>query len=108
MKNYTKLDEFLADLPELAAKYKDKLAGQSALFLLQVGERKVYVKLAEGDVALLDECADKPQCTVAASEEALMEMLAGKLNPMVAMFTGKVQVTGNMGALTSLMTLLKG
>lgn len=108
MKEYTKLDDFLADLPSLAEQFREKLAGQDALFCLKAGARQVYVKIADGGVQLLDECAEKPAATVAAEEAALMDMLAGRLNPMVAMFTGKVQVTGNLGALTGLMTLLKG
>lgn len=108
MNNYTNLNDFLADLPALAEQFKDKLADQNALFLLDIAGRKIYVKLAEGNLSLLDECAEKPQATIAATEETLMDLLSGKLNPMAAMFTGKVSVSGSMGALSSLMTLLKG
>ena len=108
MKQYANLNEFLQDIPALAEGVKDKLSGQNALFKLEVGERVIFIRLQDGSVALLNECDEKPAATIAAKEDALMDMIAGKLNPMVAMFTGKVSVTGNTGALMQLMTLLKG
>ena len=107
MKDYTTLDEFLADLPKLAERFRDRLAGQDALFLLTTEDRQLYVKIAEGRVSLPAACDEKPVAAVSAKEAVLTDLLSGKLSPMGAILRGKVKVTGNIGALTSLITLLK-
>ncbi len=48
--------------------------------------------LAEGRAAMIDRETD---CTIAMSEENLIKLLTGKLNPMTGVMTGKLKVSGN-------------
>lgn len=108
MKDYANLDDFLADLPQLAAPFRDKLMGQDALFQLTTETRQLFVQIADGCVSLTDGRGGKPVASVSAKESVLTELLSGRLSPMGAILRGKVKVTGNIGALTGLITLLKG
>lgn len=106
--HYADLDELLAALPALAEDVKEQLAGRDMLVKLEIGARQAYLKLQDGRLAVLDQCADKPQTIVCAEEGVLMDMISGRLSPMKALFTGKVRVNGNSAALISLLNLLKG
>lgn len=48
--------------------------------------------LAEGAASLDDRETD---CTIAISEDNLVKLLTGKLNPMTGVMTGKLKVSGN-------------
>lgn len=48
--------------------------------------------LADGQAVLEDRPAD---CTIEISEENLIRLLTGKLNPMTGVMTGKLKVSGN-------------
>ena len=55
------------------------------------GDAGVLV-LADGAAGLGNREAD---CTIAISEENLVKLLSGKLNPMTGVMTGKLKVSGN-------------
>jgi len=55
------------------------------------GDAGVLV-LAEGTASLDDRETD---CTIFISEDNLVKLLTGKLNPMAGMMTGKLKVSGN-------------
>lgn len=107
MKNYTDLDTFLADLPAIVEELQDKLAGRSVLLKLETGLRSVFLQLRDGRLTVLDNCADAPAATVSAREDVLLSMLAGKMNPLAALLTGKVRISGDKGAMMALVNLLK-
>lgn len=107
MKDYANLDDFLADLPQLAAPFRDRLVGRDALFQLTTETRQLFVQIADGHVSLTDGHGGKPAAVVSAKESVLTELLSGKLSPMGAILRGRVKVTGNIGALTGLIALLK-
>lgn len=48
--------------------------------------------LAEGAASLDDRETD---CTISISEDNLVKLLTGKLNPMTGVMTGKLKVSGN-------------
>lgn len=105
---YQTLDELLADLPRLAREHQAELADRKTLFLFELQEgRKVYINMDGGQVTVTESSAAAPDAVIAASEGDLMDMIAGKLNPMVALLMGKVQVKGNTKALMDVLTLLK-
>ena len=105
--NYANLDEFLAALPALAEDVKEQLVGRDMLVKLEAGSRQAYLKLQNGRLTVLDQCADEPQTTVCAREDVLLDMISGRLSPMKALFIGKVKISGNSTALISLLSLLK-
>lgn len=105
---YNSLDELLNDLPAIAREHQAELAGRNALFLFESKQgRRVYISLKEGEVAVSQQHTAAPDTTVFANENDLMDMIAGKLNPMAALMFGKVKVQGNVKALTDLIALLK-
>lgn len=52
------------------------------------------IRLAGGTATTEDGPAD---CTLSLSQENLVKLLTGKLNPMMAMATGKLRLSGDMG-----------
>jgi putative sterol carrier protein len=58
-----------------------------------------------GDGQVLNENADA-DCTIATSEEVFTQLLNGDLNPMMAVMTGKVKISGDMTVAMKLQNLL--
>jgi putative sterol carrier protein len=67
------------------------------------GEDGVVV-LADGTAGLEDRETD---CTIRISEDNLVKLLTGKLNPMTGVMMGKLKVSGDMGVAMKLGQLLK-
>ncbi len=61
------------------------------------------VVLADGTATTNDRETD---CTISISEANLTKLLAGKLNPMLAVATGKLKIAGNAAVAMSLSKLL--
>lgn len=57
----------------------------------------VYHVVAGGTVAAHEGQAPTPDVSIKISDENLDKLLRGELNPMTAMFTGKLKVRGNVG-----------
>ena len=68
------------------------------------GEDGVVV-LADGGATTEDREAD---CTLSLSQDNLVKLLAGKLNPMTGLMMGKLKVSGNPAVAMKLSQLLKG
>lgn len=62
------------------------------------------VVLADGTAGLEDRETD---CTIRISEDNLVKLLTGKLNPMTGVMMGKLKVSGDMGVAMKLGQLLK-
>ena len=61
------------------------------------------VVLADGTATTLDQDTD---CTIRISDENLVKLLTGKLNPMTGVMMGKLKVSGDMGVAMKLGKLL--
>ena len=68
------------------------------------GEDGVIV-LADGSATTTDREAD---CTLTLSQDTLLKLLKGKLNPMTGLMMGKLKVSGNPAVAMKLSQLLKG
>ena len=66
------------------------------------GEAGVLV-LANGTASTTD---SKTDCTLRLSQENLVSLLKGKLNPMMALATGKLKLSGNPAVAMGLAKLL--
>lgn len=66
------------------------------------GEDGVIV-LADGSASIVDRETD---CTLRLSQDNLISLLKGKLNPMFAMATGKLKLSGNPAVALGLAKLL--
>lgn len=80
-------------LPEIAARINKALENRpfEGSLKFDCGESGVLV-LADGRAVLEDSAAD---CTIAITEDNLVRLLTGKLNPMTGVMTGRLKVTGN-------------
>jgi putative sterol carrier protein len=63
----------------------------------------IIVVNADGTVTNENVDAD---CTIAATEENFTALLKGELNPMMAVMTGKVKISGDMSVAMKLQNLL--
>lgn len=89
-------------LPRLQQGLESKSFDGSLKF--DCGEDGVIV-LADGTASEQDRDTD---CTLRLSADNLMQLLAGKLNPMTAVMMGKIKISGNPKVAMSLADLLKG
>ncbi|MGI3185863.1 SCP2 sterol-binding domain-containing protein [Nioella aestuarii] len=63
------------------------------------------IVLADGGATTEDRDAN---CTLSLSQENLVKLLSGKLNPMTGLMMGKLKVSGNPAVAMKLSQLLKG
>ena len=91
-------------LDEIAANIRKALQTRSFSGSLKFdcGEAGVIV-LAEGTASTIDRETD---CTLRLSPENLVSLLKGKLNPMMALATGKLKLSGNPAVAMGLAKLL--
>ncbi|MEZ5911141.1 MAG: SCP2 sterol-binding domain-containing protein [Paracoccaceae bacterium] len=61
------------------------------------------IVLADGTATTADRDTD---CTLTLSEENLVKLLTGKLNPMTGVMKGKLKVSGDLGVALGLAKLL--
>lgn len=54
------------------------------------------VKVADGAAAVEEGAADSPNATIHMSGSDYVDMMTGKLNPMMAFMSGKVKVSGDL------------
>lgn len=65
----------------------------------------------DGVIVLADNAAttqnQDTDCTIRITQDNLVKLLTGKLNPMSGVMTGKLKISGNMGVAMKLGELLK-
>ncbi|KAM3839631.1 sterol carrier protein 2 [Vipera latastei] len=79
-----------------AFKIKDGPEGKEATWIVDVKNGKGCVDINT------DKKAD---CTIAMSDEDLLSLMTGKINPQTAFFQGKLKISGNMGMAMKLQNL---
>ena len=80
----------------MPAAFDAQAAGDTdAVIQYQISE-PVYHVVRNGEMAVHDGHADDPDVTVKISDENLVKLFRGDLNPMSAFMTGKVKVDGDM------------
>ena len=91
-------------LQELANKIDAGLSGKSfdGSLKFDCGDDGVIV-LADNSASTLDQDTD---CTIRISQDNLVKLLSGKLNPMTGVALGKLKISGNMGVAMKLGQLL--
>ena len=91
-------------LQDIAAGISKGLAGKrfDGTLKFDCGSSGAIV-LADGCAAVNDRAAD---CTIRISEENLVKLLTGKLNPMTGIAMGKLKISGDMGVAMSLGRLI--
>ena len=74
---------------------------------IDLGSRKIYID-GTGETNVVSDEDKEADCTVSVSEENFIALVSGDLNPMSAMMTGKVKISGNMGVAMKLQSLIGG
>ena len=65
------------------------------------------VKIANGNCAVEDGLADGADATISMEGGDYVDMMTGKLNPMMAFMGGKVKVSGDLNTVMKFQTLFK-
>ena len=98
------VQEFFAHLPEKADPAKTAGMNNSYVFDVEgVGQWTVAVQ--DGAVSVSEGAGDA-DCTISASEDTLVKIANGEANPTTAYMTGKLKISGDMGAALKLQKLL--
>ena len=97
------VQEFFAQLPTKAD--PAKTAGMNNTYVFDVdGVGQWTVAVADGTVSVT-EGAGEADCTISASEETLVKIASGEANATTAYMTGKLKISGDMGAALKLQKL---
>lgn len=65
------------------------------------------IKIADGTAAVEKGLADDPDATISMDSGDYVDMMTGKLNPMMAFMGGKVKVSGDLNTVMKFQTLFK-
>jgi putative sterol carrier protein len=97
------VQEFFAQLPERAD--PAKTAGMTNTYVFDVeGAGQWTVAVDDGKVTV-NEGASEADCTISATEETLVKIAKGEANATTAYMTGKLKISGDMGAALKLQKL---
>ncbi|XP_034038282.1 non-specific lipid-transfer protein [Thalassophryne amazonica] len=79
-----------------AFKVKDGPGGKEGIWIVDV---------KNGKGCISNDSGKKADCTIIMSDEDLLDLMTGKLNPQTAFFKGKLKISGNMGMAMKLQRL---
>lgn len=104
---YQTLDQFVQDLPRHAASHEQELRGHDMTVTIQTRQgRSIAIQLADGQLIILPQAPERVDCAVTADEQAILDMINGKLNPMKAVLLRKVVIRGDAAKLLALAKLV--
>lgn len=99
------LENFFAELPARAA--GEDLSGVRAVYVFAIeGDKAWTVRIEANQVTINPGVDTTADCTISASEETFTRLLDHKLGVMSAYLSGKLKVSGNLGAAMQLEKLL--
>jgi len=96
------------DLAAILAGVQDQAAAVPAIgnsLKIDFGEQKIFID-GTGDTNVVSSADLDADCTISITPENFLALTTGKLNPMMAMMTGKVKIKGDMGVAMKLQSLL--
>ena len=100
--------EYFEAMP--AAFQKDVAARLNAIYQFDLGGEgggKWFVQLSDGALEVGEGEKEKPDVVVTALATDYVEIAEGRMNPMLAMVTGKFKISGNLGLAMKLQQLFK-
>lgn len=97
------VQEFFAKLPERAD--PEKTAGMHNTYVFDVDDVGQWTVAVEDGKVSVTEGAGEADCTISASEDTLVKIANGEANPTTAYMTGKLKISGDMGAALKLQKL---
>jgi putative sterol carrier protein len=97
------VQEFFAQLPDRAD--PAKTAGMQNTYVFDVEDVGQWTVAVDDGTVTVTEGAGEADCTITASEETLAKIASGEANPTTAYMTGKLKISGDMGAALKLQKL---
>ncbi len=94
-------EEFVAQVKKSAA----NAPKMGKTIKIQVDEGPVFIDMTEDEAKVTEEDKEA-DATIITTIDSLEQLRSGKLNPMMAMMSGKVKVKGDMGLAMKLQGLL--
>ncbi|MGB3549014.1 MAG: SCP2 sterol-binding domain-containing protein [Saprospiraceae bacterium] len=94
-------EEFVAQVKKSAA----NAPKMGKTIKIQVDEGPVFIDMTEDEAKVTEEDKEA-DATIITTIDSLEQLRSGKLNPMMAMMSGKVKVKGDMGLAMKLQELL--
>ncbi|MCY7304293.1 MAG: SCP2 sterol-binding domain-containing protein [Thermoleophilia bacterium] len=82
-----------------------KTAGMNNRFAFDVADVGIWTVVVTDGAVTVEEGDHNADCTISASEETLMKISRGEANPTTAYMTGKLKISGDMGAALKLQKL---
>jgi putative sterol carrier protein len=70
-----------------------------------VDDQVVFID-GTGDTNVVTFADQEADCTISTTAETFMKLKSGDLNPMMAVMTGKIKISGDMGLAMKLQSLL--
>ncbi len=84
--------EFFFSLPQRVS--SDKLQGVETRFHFEItGSGNYTLKISDGTLSVAEGLQGEASCVVKISEENMEKILSKELNPMTAVFTGKLKIS---------------
>ena len=95
------LESILADIRNKASK-QDPIG---ATLKLKVDDHILYLD-GTGDSNIISQEDKDADCLVSISMNTMQKLVAGDINPMMAVMTGKIKIKGDMGVAMKIQSLL--
>lgn len=95
--------EFFAQLPDRAD--PAKTAGMHNTYVFDVQDVGQWTVVVDDGTVSVSEGAGVADCTISASEDTLVKIASGEANATTAYMTGKLKISGDMGAALKLQKL---
>ena len=86
--------DFITSLPEKVN--AEALAGMETVFFFDItgdGGGQFTVKVADGDLQVLEGFHGEPKCEIKASSDKLVGVVSGDINPMMAVLMGQIKIS---------------
>ncbi|MDQ0337568.1 putative sterol carrier protein [Caldalkalibacillus uzonensis] len=102
--------EVLTRLVDKANDSPDKIKNINEVFQFEINGQQVgtfQVKVNDDKVEVVEGTPYEAACVFALSDEHFISLAEGKLNPAMAVMTGKVKIKGDMSKALKLQNLLK-
>lgn len=87
-----------------------KIQGMNAIYQFELagdGCQTFHIKVAEGEMNLIEEAAEKPDVTLVMSVVDFEEMISGKVSTTSAFMSGKLKIKGDLSLLIKLSTFIE-
>jgi len=101
--------EIFQELQNRLQNNPDKVAGLNGVFQFSLAGEDggdYYISVSNGSAQVVQGVHNAPGVTISMTANNFKEMVAGRLNPTAAFFSGQLQIKGDMGMALRLQSLI--